>query len=76
MILGCKSFLWLSNFQELPVNDFECIGYTSQFNDGFIKNNNQESDEGYSLQVNIQYLEKLHRVHDGLPILTEGIKTE
>ena len=33
----------------LPVNDFERIKDTSQFNEDFIKNFNEESDEGYYL---------------------------
>ena len=44
--------------QKLPVNNFEWIKDTSQFNEDFIKNYNEESDEGYFLEVDIQYLEK------------------
>ena len=32
--------------QKLPVNNFEWIKDTSQFNEDFIKNYNEESDEG------------------------------
>ena len=32
---------------------------TSQFNEDFIKNCNEESDEGYFLEPNVQYFEKL-----------------
>ena len=45
--------------QKLPVNDFEWVEDTSQFNEHFIKNYNGESNEGYFLGVNVQYLEKL-----------------
>ena len=31
--------------QKLPVNNFECIKDTSHFNEDFIKNYNEESDE-------------------------------
>ena len=48
--------------QKLPVNNFELIKYTPQFNKDFIKNNNEESHEGYFLEVDVQYLEKLHKV--------------
>ena len=44
--------------QKLPVNNFEWIKDTSQFNEDFIKNYNEESDEEYFLEVDIQYLEK------------------
>ena len=33
--------------QKFPVNNFEWIKYTPQLNDDFIKNYNEESDEGY-----------------------------
>ena len=42
--------------QKLPVNSFEWIEDTSQFNEGFIKKYNEESDEGYFVQVDAQYL--------------------
>ena len=39
--------------QKLPVNNFEWIKDTSQFNENFIKNYNEESDEGYFLEVDV-----------------------
>ena len=39
--------------QNLPVNNFEWIKDTSQFNEDFIKNYNKESDEGYFLEVDV-----------------------
>ena len=62
--------------QKLPVNNFEWIKDTSQFNEDFIKNYNEESDEGYFLEVDVQYLEKLHELHNDLPFLPERIKIE
>ena len=44
--------------QNLPVNNFEWIEDTSQFNEDFIKNCNKESNEGYFLEVDVQYSEK------------------
>ena len=38
--------------QNLPVNNFEWIEDTSQFNEDFIKNCKEESDIGYFLKVN------------------------
>ena len=60
--------------QKLPVNNFEWIKDTSQFNEDFIKNYNEESDEGYFLKVVVQYLEKLHELHNDLPFLPEKMK--
>ena len=37
--------------QKLPVNNVEWIKDTSQFNEDFIKNYNEESDEEYFLQL-------------------------
>ena len=62
--------------QKLPKNYFEWIKDTSQFNEDFIKNDNEESDKGYFLEVDIQYLEKLHDLHNDLPFLPERIKIE
>ena len=37
--------------QMLPVNNFEWINDTYQFDEDFIKNYNEESDEGYFLKL-------------------------
>ena len=60
--------------QKLPVNKFEWIEDTSQFNEDFIKN--EESNEGYFLEVDVQCPEKLHELHNNLPFLPERIKLE
>ena len=62
--------------QKLPINNFAWTKYTSQFNEDFIKNYNEESDEGYFLEVDVQYLEKLHELHNDLPFLPERMKIE
>ena len=60
--------------KKLPVNKFEWLKVTSQFNKDFIKNYNEESDEGYFFEVDVQYLEKLHELHNDLPFLPERMK--
>ena len=62
--------------QKLRVNTFEWIKDTSQFNEGFIKSYNEESYEGYFLEVDVQYLKKLHELHNDLPFLPERMKIE
>ena len=62
--------------QKLPVNNFEWREDTSQFNEDFIKNYNEEIDEGYFLEVDIQYPEKIHELYDDLPFLRERMKIE
>ena len=43
-------------------------------NEDFIKHYNEESDEGYFLEIDVHYLEKLHEVHNDLPFLPERMK--
>ena len=62
--------------QKLPVNNFEWIKDTSQFNEDFIKIYNEEIDEGYSLEFDFQHLEKLHELHNDLPFLPERMNIE
>ena len=47
---------------------------TSQFNEDFIKSYNEESDDEYFLEVDVQYPEKLHELHNDLPFLSERMK--
>ena len=62
--------------QKLPVNVFEWIKDTFKFNEDFIKNYNEESDEGYFVKVEVQCLEKLHELHNDLPFIAERMKIE
>ena len=39
------------------INNFEWIKGISQFNEDFIKSYNEETHEGYFLEVDVQYLE-------------------
>ena len=62
--------------QKPPVNDFEWIKDTFQFDEDFIKTYNEERGEGYFLKVDVQYLEKLYELHNNLPFLPERMKIE
>ena len=55
--------------QKLSVNKFEWIEDT-------ITSYNEESNEGYFLEVDVQYPEKLHELHNNLPFLPETMKIE
>ena len=46
----------------------------TQFNEEFIENYNEESDEGHFLEADVQYIEKLHELHNDLLFLTERMK--
>ena len=50
--------------RKLLVNNFEWIKDTFQFTEDFMKIYNEESDEGYFLEVDAQYLEKLYELHN------------
>ena len=45
-------------------------------NEDFIKSYNDKSDERYFLEVDVQYPENLHNLHNDLPFLPERMKTE
>ena len=62
--------------QKLPVNKFEWIEETSQFDKDFIKSYNEQSDKGCFLEVDVQYPEKLHELHNDLPFLPERKETK
>ena len=47
-----------------------------EFDKSFIKSYNDESDERYFLEVDVQYPEKLHDLHNDLLFLPERMKTE
>ena len=54
--------------EKFPVNNFERIKGTSQFNDDLLKNYHEESA--------VQYFEKLHEPHNDSTFLTERMKIE
>ena len=62
--------------QKLRVNNFEWIEDTFQFNEDFMKIYNEKCDEGYILEVDVQYPEKLHELHNNLLFLPERMKLE
>ena len=62
--------------QKLPVNNFQLIEDTFQLNEDFIKDYNGESNERYLLEFDVQYLEKLNKLHNDLPFLPQRTKIE
>ena len=55
-----NNFYGWAMFQRFPVNNFEWIEDTSKFNENFIKKYNEESDQGYFLEVNVEYTENVN----------------
>ena len=62
--------------QKLPVDGFTWVQNTFKFNKNFIKRNNKDNDEGYFLEADVQYPEKLQDLHSDLPFLPEKMKIE
>ena len=62
--------------QKLPINGFKCVGKSklSRFNERFIKNFDENSDIGYFLEVDIDYLKELFNLHKDLPFLPKRKK--
>ena len=57
--------------RKFPVKNFEWIKHTSQFNEDFTKSYNEESDQGYFLDVDFKNLKKLRELHSDLPFFLE-----
>ena len=74
--IGINNLCGWAILKMFPVNNFEWVKDTSQLNEDFIKSYNEENDEGYFLEVDVQYLEKVHGFHNDLPVLPERMKIE
>ena len=60
--------------QKLPVNSFKLLEDTSEINEEFIKNYDENNDKGYILEVDVKYPKKLHDIHSDLPFLPKRMK--
>ena len=77
MYLDANNLYGWAMSQKLPVNGFMWYNdHLSDFNEEFIKNYNENSDEGYFLQVDIEYPKQLWSSHKDLPFLPERKKLE
>ena len=54
--------------------DFKLVENTSSFNENFVENYNEDTDAGYFLEVDVQYPEKFHDLHNVWPFLSENGK--
>ena len=55
--------------QKLPVR-----GFMLKFNEEFIKIYDEDSDQGYLLELDVKYLKNLHGLHEDLPFLPERME--
>ena len=61
---------------KLPVKGFKWVQDIFEFDKSFLKSYTEESVEGYSLEVDVQYSGNLHSLYNGLPFLPERMKIE
>ena len=76
MYLDTNNLYGWAMSQKLPLNSFEWVEKLSQFNKGFIKNYDENSNKGYILEVDVEYPKKLFSLHKDLPFLAERKKIE
>ena len=62
--------------QKLQVNGFEWVKKLSKFDECFVKNQDENSDKGYFLGVDVEYPKHLFSFHSNLPFLPERKKIE
>ena len=68
-----NSYGWAMS-QNLPVNNFGWIEDSSKFNEDFITNYNEESNERCFLEADVEYFQKIYELHNDLPFLHERKK--
>ena len=61
-------------FQKLPEDGFKVKKKTSEFNESFIKNYDEDSDKGHILKVDVKCPKRLYNIHSNLPFLPDRIK--
>ena len=66
MYLDANNLYGSTMSQKLPLNGFEWVEELSQFNENFITNYDENSNEGYFLDVNVEYPKKLFNRHSDL----------
>ena len=66
MYLDANNLYGWAMSQKLPVNGFKWENDLSRFNERFIKSYNENSNKGYFLEVDVEYLKKVFGSHNDL----------
>ena len=74
--LDANSLYGWAMSQALPVNGFKWLEDTSEINEEFIKNYDENNNKGYILEVDVKYLRKLHDLHSDLPFAPKRMKID
>ena len=74
MYLDANNLCGWAMSQKLPLDGFKWIKKWSEFIEDFIKNYNENSDNGYFLEVDVEYPKNLFNLHCDLPFLPERNK--
>ena len=76
MYLDANNLFGWAMSQRIPVNGFEQMEQLSIFDERFIKNYNENNDEGQIREVDVEYSKNLFNLHNDLPFLPERKKIE
>ena len=80
--MSCHTYLDANNlyewvmYQKLPVNSIKWKKNVSKYNEKFIRNYDEDSNKGYILEVDIEYLKNVHDLHSDLSFLPERMKID
>ena len=58
------------NYLQMVLNEKK----VSKFDEGFMKNYDEDSNKGYILEVDVEYPKDLHNLYSDLPFLSERTK--
>ena len=66
-----------NNYQQMVILDTSetsALACSNEINEEFIKNYNENDNNGYILEVDVKYPKRLHELHSDLPFLSERMK--
>ena len=76
MYLDASNLYGWTMSQKLPIDGFKWVENLSKFSEKFVKSYNENSNKGYFLEVDVEYLKELSNLHRDLPFLPERKKIE
>ena len=72
--LGANNLYGWPMIRMLPIDGFKWVNDLSIFTEDFIKNYDENSEKGYTLEVDVEYRKYFHELHSDLPFLPERMK--